>query len=340
MPNEIKETLRLISYRKKNAILVGSQNQKDVTYKNDYDLFETIVFNKSRERFILDVHKLFIKMVKEVKKNKNIYFIEFKGGIYEPLYISNEDIINKTRRLAFYTQAVQNGDISNEILRLIQDIKSKEELLYFCSNLYKVRWSIQDILNGYVILFNTKKFLFKDVFNQPSVIKIDVMLFDNTEMRFVPFSNYFEFINKDKEMNVTQSDIKNSLQNEADDLAKSGNYFKSVKRLYSLALYNKDKKQAAKYLKVINSLAGTLYFVRGNIENCIEVLKLYKKKKTLEEVHLVLHSFSESYQFDKTITGLFEKAMGKHTHYGLLKALVNLESALNKKTQTYTKSLL
>ena len=141
-------------------------------------------------------------------------------------------------------------------------------------------------------------------------------------------------------MNVTQSDIKNSLQNEADDLAKSGNYFKSVKRLYSLALYNKDKKQAAKYLKVINSLAGTLYFVRGNIENCIEVLKLYKKKKTLEEVHLVLHSFSESYQFDKTITGLFEKAMGKHTHYGLLKALVNLESALNKKTQTYTKSLL
>jgi hypothetical protein len=340
MSDEVKETLKLISYRKKNSILVGSQNQKAVKYKNDYDLYETIVLNESREQFILDVHNLFIKMVKGISKNKNIYFIEFKGGIYQPLYITDEDLLNKTRRLAFYKQALQNDDISPQIFEIITNIKSKDELLNFCSNLYKVRWSIQNILEGRVVLFNSKTFYFKDIFNQPSVIKIDVMLFDNTEMRFIPFSNFFEFINKDKEINFTQQNIQESLQAEADDLARNGNYYKSIKRLYSLALYNKDKKQAAKYLDIINSLAGALYFVRGNVENCIEVLTRYKKQKTIEQIHIVLLNLLESFNFSKIIVSFFNKALNKKTQYGLLKALVNLEAILNKTTQEYTKSLL
>lgn len=342
--NEIKETLKLISYKKKNSILVGSQakRQKGVLYKNDYDLYETVVFNESREQFVKDVHMLFIKMVKGLSKNKKIYFIEFKGGIYEPLYISDEDILNKQRRLNFYKTALQNDEISNPVFDIITNLKTNEDALYFCSNLYKVRWTIQDILNGYTILFNTKKYLFKDIFNQQSIIKIDVMLFDDTEIRFIPFSNYFEFVNKNKNINFEPQEVENSLQNEADDLQSKGNYYKAVKRLYSLSLLKKDTKAAKKYLKIINSNAGYLYFVRGNIENCIQVLSLYKKQKTLDEVNLVLQQFSEtaSPAFTKSINNFFNKTLNKHTHYGLLKSLVNLEDALNKQAQVETKKML
>jgi hypothetical protein len=51
---EIKQIFRLLSLHNKNAILIGSQAQKEIKYKNDYDINQQIIFNENK--FLLQVH--------------------------------------------------------------------------------------------------------------------------------------------------------------------------------------------------------------------------------------------------------------------------------------------
>jgi len=335
---EIKQIFRLLSLHSKNAILIGSQAQKEIKYKNDYDINQQIIFNENKQQFITDVHKLFIRMARELKKNKNVYFIELKAGYYKPLYISDDDILDKAKRNSFYEMAKTNGQLPKEIYDMIKTIKNPKDLLKFCSNLYKVRWSLKDILNGFVVLFNGDKFNFSEIFDSKTIIKVDVLLFDTEEIRFIPFSNNFLFMNNDKEMSSDGVDdtIESSLKESIKELIQEDNYYKAIKRMYSLARLKNDKEQQAKLVKIINSEAGELYYIKSNIDNCIEVLGTYKAKKQQEEVKLVLENLQGSYDFPKRINNQFDKVHSKKSATSLMKSILKLSDEVNILAQKET----
>ena len=106
--------IKLISYKKPNAIVVGSQNDSDVKFKNDTDIFETVVFHTNEKEFIKEVYEMIITIINHIKGNTNIYFMEFKAGIYEHLYISDNDILNKPKRTAFYKKCLKQELIDKD----------------------------------------------------------------------------------------------------------------------------------------------------------------------------------------------------------------------------------
>ena len=329
--------IKLITYKKPNAIVVGSQRDDLVKYKNDTDIFETVIFHNNKKDFIEEVYKMIETIIKHIKTNENIYFMEFKAGIYEPLYISDEDILNKTKRNNFYKKALKANIIDKDIYETIQDLDNNS-LIYFCSNLYKVRWSIKDLENKYVKLFNDYRYNFEEIFNEKSTIKLDIFYYENN--LFNPYSNMFRVINNNMILTEEQDDIKKSLEYDITNLIKENKYYKAIKRLYSISKMDDNKDLKEKLLKIINSPAGNLYQTKGFIENCEEILYKYHDKNTINKVKESLREIKESHVLSKRLENLLTKSLNKKTIKTLIKSLIKITEIMDKEITRKTLKLI
>ena len=326
---------KLITYNKKNAVIIGSTIDKNIDVNNDIDINETIITNLKYDKFIDEVYKMIKQIIKQIKKNKNIYFMELKAGIYEKLYITNDNILNKQYMKKFYEDKLDKSIINKDIYDIIMEIKNKNELLYFCSNLYKIRWDIKDINNGYKILFNDDKYYFKDIFNIKNVIKLDIIYFDDNE--FIQYSNKFKFINNNKEIN---KEIKNAdkIKDDIIQLINEKNTFKAIKRLYSLAKFNKNKKLQEKLQKIINTPIGIIYHIYYSLSIIEELMYKYKDKQTIDKIKKCLLYYSNESLLGKKIQNLLISS-NKKTYKTLLSLIIKIQKDLKniiyKKTNKY-----
>ena len=329
--------IKLITYKKPNAIVVGSQVDDDVKFKNDTDIFETVVFHTDEKEFIKEVYEMIITIINHIKSNTNIYFMEFKAGIYEPLYISDNDILNKTKRTAFYKKCLKQELIDKDIFDTINELDN-QSLLYFCSNLYKVRWAISDLNKKSVVLFNGHLYQFSDIFNNKSTIKIDILYYDGNI--FLPFSNMFKIINNNKSITEESADVKTCFEDEIKVLLKDNNYYKAIKRLYLLSKINDDETLKEKLLLIINSSAGELYLLKGYIENCEELLYKYRDKETSNKVLHSLEYINENKILSKRVNNLITKTLGKKTVKTIIKSLIKIKDIMNIEVVKQTKKLI
>ena len=329
--DNIQNIFHLISFKKHNPIVLGSARLANLLYPNDYDLFEIVRINKNKKHIIEDIHRMFYIICMNIKKNKNLYFIEFKAGIYEPLYITDNEILDKKFREAFYKKKLREGIINEKIYN---EIKKTNDLVEYCSNLYKVRWTIDELMAGYKHLFNGTEYLFEDIFKHKSIIKIDVMNYHKN--LFTSFSNMFEFmytsgekINRDYTNNV----IKN-LYNDMHKYTSKGNYYKALKRYFSIAqLEKRPANELLVFVEFFNSPIGKLYQSKSLLSNCLEVLALYNDAETNRRIN---RSIKEIYtnisdENKKEYKELFKKTIeDKDNLYYSLEELIN---TINKNIQ-------
>ena len=100
-------------------------------------------------------------------------------------------------------------DLQEKILKLFQNKKKKAKKsknLFITDfkagvspiNNLPLKWSYDDIMNGYKLLDNNIKFQFVNVFNQKSTIKLDLVL--ENDNKFIEFSEnyYFDLKNNKK----------------------------------------------------------------------------------------------------------------------------------------------
>jgi len=145
---DIKDVFSLITYTKRNPIvfLKGSSKNASILYPNDYDLYEVIETNKPKEQIIDLFYNIVKKITDEITKKEDVYLIEFKFGVDDKYYLTDDEILNKKYRNEFYKNKLSKTEINK-----INQITDKDELLKYCKNLYKLRWSTNDILKKYII---------------------------------------------------------------------------------------------------------------------------------------------------------------------------------------------
>jgi hypothetical protein len=329
--------IKLISYNKKNAIIIGSQSDDQIKYKNDTDIDEFIFEKNSKEELIDNTYKMFLDIIKNIKKDKNAYFMELKAGIYKDLYISNEDILNNKKRNEFYKQKLQEKIIDKDLYNTINELHNSD-LIYFCTNLYKVRWSMDDIKKGSTTLFNNYEYKFEEIFDKESIIKIDMLYFDGNV--FQEYSNVFKIVYKQESISNFTDDKIITLREAVKELLAEGDIYKAVKRAYLIAKLNKNKETMDKLLVVINSKAGELYQVKSFIKNCENVLYKYKNKDTILKVKKSLQYIKSEKKNSKRIEILLEKGINTSTPKPLIKILIKMQQILNKNVQKLTDGML
>jgi hypothetical protein len=287
-PDYVINEIKLISINKNNSFPIGSYSYKAAKYPSDIDIFEIVNRCCNKESVI----KLFISGIRDIVRNisnsKWHWFLELKAGIDEQfnLDLNDPNFIEWINDL--FKKQLLPQDEYNKISSLMMEGTNiaNEMIQKILRSHYIVRWSMNDIFNGFKILPGGINLTLEDALTHKSQINIELLAIVNNKI--TDLSNYFVLVFTDssgKEMavNLPQSTItdfinyfKKNLQLSMKKLYYSEldyDYLKLVKRYWSYGRFTKDQKLINKLVPILNSniaLAGQL---KSEIATIIKLLE-------------------------------------------------------------------
>lgn len=290
-PSDITNVIEAMSFTKgKDVNIVGSMSLKSQQYAGDYDMFETVNVNyKSNDTAISHLVKQFQNIVKQVCEMKNVYVGDIKAGEISEWNVLKDGMKGVEDRLDdLYDKDVISERELEEIEPLL---RSKNEMeLRSALKFHIVRWTPADIAKGECKLRDGRIYTLKDAFLSPAIIKLDVVaLVQNS--RYTDFSIIYQLKNNGHPLNAFNTG------NETEDIKRDmeyyyskGNYFKALKRLFSLAKREKNIKLIKKLNDILNGDLGRLYSVVSDI-GTLQFLLNNERELPLERIRYELDQF-------------------------------------------------
>jgi predicted nucleic acid-binding protein len=269
-PSDASEVLRIMSFSDgKNVRIVGSMSLRSQIYAGDYDATEVVDVIGTRQLVVRDLVKKFKEIIKELKSLPNTYIGDIKSGSIEEWVIIHDEY-NYEKSIEQLEKLHKEGIITPEEYRdgkkRIKPTVSKLELLAlrrdFRPNI--IRWTAREVLLGFKILKDKRKFTLADAFQTPTITKLDVVSWVQNN-RFTDFSMIYQFKNNGRSMNHIVVDIEKSIRENIFVLHHEGNYFKMAKRIFALAKLKGYIDVLEKLSPLFNGDVGRLYMVYGDI---------------------------------------------------------------------------
>jgi hypothetical protein len=280
-PNDVFQEFSLISIDKKNSFPIGSYSYRIQKYPSDIDLLEEVIGCCSIDEVINE----FVKHIQEIVQNilsKDLhFFMEVKAGVDQRFLI---DLHNYENTMQIVNNLYKENLISEEEYNLILSAKDLFTIDEILRDHYVIRWSAEDILKGYKILPGETLITLAQAMKQKSKINIEIIGYVNG--RFIDISNFFilglkEPNGKIKVINLPQEIYDNfdeyfirTLEEAIIKLSDDGEYFKVIKRMWSLARFQKDTRTISKLQKIITGDVSSLNQVKSDLG---AIIKLYKK---------------------------------------------------------------
>nr|WPF46880.1 MAG: hypothetical protein [Lake Baikal virophage 15] len=299
--------------------LVGSNQRRGMLFTSDYDIMTNL---KGRAE-ILAEH--FQKVMKEIPK-KEYYFMDFKCGLFKKLiYDFDEDDL---------TTYLKNPLISESYKKKILESKG-EERVKLIRDLFILRWTRDDIINGYVKLIDGSKYSFVDSLKDDTIIKLDII---------IPVGDRFAEVSEMYMYKQTTDDSKSIIQSLSDDIEKyrHNNSMKSLKRLYSIiSLESPNNKRLSKLEEFFNSEYGLL----NKVANDLDVLLLLTEKhnipfdKIVSNLQMLKENISLSSVASKKKILMLNKVTPKNYREITNKMILYLRSVINPAAKKLLQSL-
>ena len=349
-PPEIISLLDKASFSNGTDInIVGSSSIRQMQYAADIDCYEKTNIHKNPT-------KQFQQLIKAVLKTPLTYITDIKAGsiqewIVLPLTLEEYDQKTSLKTLSsLYASNVltkEEHDAAKELLpksfeHPVDFLLAKQNIKF---NI--VRWTPKQILQGHQ-LYRTRNISLADALSQPSIIKLDMItLVDNN--RFIEVSIIYELFLDNKPLNnFPLLPIKQSLKNSILEFVAESNYFKVAKRIYSLAVADKDKKLAKSLIPFFNSDLGRLYTVISDLNTLlllIEHTSLLPTKRIKFELEHVPATLSNIWsltdflhvepQIDKELYDIVKEFTPDSAEIHIEKIRDKLQQILNKHTKKY-----
>lgn len=232
-----------------------------------------ILQKKSLDEINSDIYKL-INTIK-IKDNKIILL--GSSSLKSQQYFSDYD---------FYS-SIKDKPNTDEAYKIFSDILDK---IKNYNNCYFIELKLQK-KNG-----NKKKFNKIDDFNKKDfdkfykdidIIKIDLIFF--TDYEFIEVSIIYNF---NTDITDKEEYIKN-INKDITELKDEGNYYKVLKRLFSIYKLNNDRPKLLYLSKIFNSILGKQYKKISNLNTLLLLLNHYKDDDTLKKVEINLKAIKE-----------------------------------------------
>jgi hypothetical protein len=175
------EILRAMSFSKgKKVRIVGSMALRSQIHAGDYDADEIVETHGTRELAVRSLVRKFKEIIRNIQEIPNAYVGDIKSGSIEEWVIITSPY-NHSHSLAQLEKLHKEGIITNDVyedgLHRIKPRVSKHEYLAlqrdFRPNI--IRWKPIDVLKGYKILQDGRKFTLEEAFQTPTITKLDVM---------------------------------------------------------------------------------------------------------------------------------------------------------------------
>ena len=265
--------------------IIGTASLRSQLYVGDYDAFETV-----HVRSLSDTVQKFKAIVRNLTRMKSIYVGDIKSGtvpewdILKDVKLQKDKVVGYDRSNilasleALKKQGIVNAQEYREARVLLKPILTsgdyfvaKEEIKF-----HTVRWTPSEVIQGSTTLRDGRSYTLSDAFTSPAVTKVDTISLV-AGSRYSEFSVVYEFVEDGQVLNVTPNDIRRSIIESMVSYVHSGNYFKAIKRIFSLARIDGDQK-TIDYLKpILNSDLGRLYIIVSDIDTLLFMLDNYNK---------------------------------------------------------------
>jgi hypothetical protein len=223
-----------------------------------------------------------INTIKKLKFKNNKVDIKGTASLASQKYFSDYDLF--TQIVGNYT----NEQIYDEINKILNRIRKD-------SDLYFTELKIQN-KNG------KKKKYFKMDFSKEDFIK-NIKDLDFIKIDLIGrFSNIFtevSIIYNFSTEKLTSEDYLKKLNDDIKELKKEGKFYKILKRVFSLAKINKDKKLLLNLGEFFNSDIGQLYQKMSNLEAIEKLLDMYDDDITIKKALINLKDINEEPKLEK-----------------------------------------
>jgi hypothetical protein len=281
----------------KNVELVGSQALRSQIYAGDYDA------NDFASGTLDHLASLFSEMVRRLSK-MDVFVGDIKAGV-----IPEWDVLGDAR-VHNGVVAHYNADTSrSKVLQLrkaniITPTEEKEYLavlkssptpvdLVIAKNTIKphvVRWTMKEAIEGKKTLQNGSVYKLQDAFASRGSVKVDVVGWIQNN-RYTDFAMIYFLTSNGKKLYTPvqfEDEIKESILYYKD----KGNYFKVLKREFSLAKFKGETKKMEELSEVLNQDLGRIYHILGDIKTLIALFtETQTKPRSLADVRLEIDQF-------------------------------------------------
>ena len=218
------------------------------------------------------------------KKYKIIGTASIKNILYSSDYDMNEYVMNPK-----HTQSTSLEYIYNLFLKKFEYAEKRENRTYIMDfkcgiqeNGEPLRWNYEDMKRGYKIINKvTYDFLHSLMEAPPNLVKLDVISFLNG--RFMDMSEIYNIkIGKLRNYKLlSKESILLNIKKESEELKAQGNYYKALKRIFSMRRLqekNHINKKTREIVALFNSDIGIIGKSKSDLDILIDVMKKYPKR--------------------------------------------------------------
>ena len=277
-PNDAVELLKSMSFTDGKAVnVVGSMSLRSQVYAGDYDAYEKVSFKGTKTLILKRLVNKFKSIIKSIQKFPLTYVGDIKSGSVEEWRIiqnpyNKEKSFKKLEEL-YKLKVISRKEFEEGKKRFIKNPSELDLLLLeqdFRPNI--IRWKVWEVLKGYKILKDGRKFTLEEAFQTPTITKLDIMSWVQNN-RFTDFSMIYEFNINGETLNPGIKDLEKSILENIYILHSEKKYYKMAKRLFSLAKYKNNLDVLEILTPLFNGDLGRLYIVYsdiGTIEDLFE----------------------------------------------------------------------
>ncbi len=342
LTQETKSLIELITIQK-GTFPVGSFKFKAHRYPGDIDIFEPVKACCDKESASKEIAKKIQKMALEISKRKDVYLGDFKAGLDFRYTTPMSDIEGKLNEL------VDLELITQEELQEALSLKSRDELVEYMRKYYIVRWSLEELIQGYKLLPKGLRLELSDALTHKSIVKID--LWAPQDGNYNEVTNFFliVMIGKDGKEVVLNEELGDRLINLNHDIVKYGskehkNSLKLAKRLWNRALFLGDKKIPKILYPLFQSGCNSLNQIAGESE----VVRQMVERLPSPPIDILLRQIDG---FRRRITDVFDVDFDPQPMYNIIinilnrqidivSGLVELESMIKKVVEKHAREFL
>lgn len=269
-------------------VIFGSAGIREQLYAGDFDGFEEVAVKS-----VASAVSGFKKIIRGLQKRKDLFIGDIKAGMIEKWKVIPDTTMIKGNEVVGYdrirSQTILDGlhkdglitkeeyEVGRHALKPVmepRDLSEAVDVLKF----HIVRWSPRDCLAGKTTLRDGTTYTLAQALVTPTVAKLDVYGWVQNN-RFSEFSVVYEFRKGSEVLNPTKKTMDKlveSLNEGVIAYRESGNYFKVLKRIYSLAKLKGEKYIIDELTPILNSDLGRLYFINTDISTLLFLLEHHK----------------------------------------------------------------
>jgi hypothetical protein len=226
-----------------------------------------------------------IKIIGKLMSLESKINIVGSANVKRNLYYSDYDLFQKVR-------GKSKQLIYNHFKAIFNIIKSSSNVVISDFKLGEddkgesLRWDYNDIMKG-----ENGGVSFKDALKMESIIKLDIIIYVNG--RFIEISEVYNvYLDGKSNMNYSKDEVIKELTEDYKELVNDGNYFKALKRMYSIIKLNDENDSRLNILvDYFNQPIGLLYRCKSDLET-INIILTYNKF-TLEQIKNSLQMIKE-----------------------------------------------